>query len=422
MSETGHDAGHDLGHDRGLGLSPLRRLLLFALLMGAGVLNYADRQIIAVLKPMLQGELGWSDSQYGFLASVFQFAAACAYLGAGWFIDRIGWRRANAVAVGSWSLAALSHAFARTLSQFTAARVALGATEAMGTPVTIKTVAVFFEAKQRSLALSLVNVANNLGAIVTPLALPLFALRFGWAASFLAVGALGLIWTVAWLALAGWRGEGAGSPSTAAQEHAKWSEVLADRRTWAIAGAKALFDHVWWVLLFWTPDLLHRIFHLDMRSYGAPVAAIYAIGAVGSLCGGYASSRLIAKGMGPVRARKLVMLACALAVLPAPLVLQAGSVWAAVGLLGLTLGAHQGFSINLFALSTDIVPGRQLATVTSIASLFGNISGMVMLQATGLLVQAGWGYAPILFTTSVSYLCALGFLQAVSGRAGFASA
>lgn len=398
-------------NDTASSLSPLRRNLVFALLMLAGVLNYADRQIIAVLKPMLQGAMRWSDSEYGFLASVFQFAAAVAYLGAGWFIDRVGWRRANPIAVGSWSLAAMAHAFTRTLAQFTAARIALGATEAMGTPCTIKTVAVLFEARARSMALSVVNVTNNAGAVITPLVVPWLAHSVGWANTFSAVGALGLVWTAAWIAVVRRAPSEQAERVAAADAPVGWSEVLKDRRTWAIAGGRALIDHVWWLLLFWTPDLLHRTFRLDMQGYGAPLAAIYAIAATGSLAGGFASGRLIAAGASPVAARKLVMLGCAILVVPAPLVLQAPSVWAAVALLGLTLGAHQGFSINLFALSADVVPNRRLATVTSLASLCGNLSGMVMLQAAGVLLQRGGGYGPLFAVIAVSYLLSLGVLQ-----------
>jgi ACS family hexuronate transporter-like MFS transporter len=408
-------------------MSLTRRRWLLALLIVSGVLNYADRQIIAVLKPMLQDDLHWTDAQYGHLTAMFQFAAAFAFLGAGWVVDRVGWRKANPLAVSSWSLAAMAHALAHTFGQFTVARVLLGATESLGTPTAIKTVAVLFESRARSAALGAMNAASNVGAIVTPLTVPTLALAYGWKAAFLITGGLGLVWVVAWFSLTAGQSDlvsldapatgeasvGAvpdrGSPIIAAIP--SWFAVIRDRRTWAIAGGKVLSDHVWWFLLFWAPDFFHRVFHLDMRGFAAPLAVIYATAACGSILGGVVSGRLIAAGMPITQARKRVMLVCALLATPVPLALSVNNHWLAVGLLALTLAAHQGFAVNLFALTADVVPSSRLATVISIAALFGNLSGMVVLQAAGWLIGGGYGYGPLFGLASASYLLALGWVQ-----------
>ena len=260
-----------------------RNRLILAMLIFGGVLNYADRQIIAVLKPMLQADLHWTDLDYGRLTSVFQLASAIAFLGSGWLVDRVGWRRANPLAVGLWSLAAMAHAVARTVGQFTVARLALGATEALGTPTAVKTIAAVFRNEERSLAFGIMNAANTLGAVITPLLIPLLALKVGWANSFLITGGLGLVWVAVWLLVSP---GGAHEPVAAAietspaVEKVRWRVVLADRRTWAIAGAKVLSDQVWWLLLFWMPDLFHRVFHLGMQAFGAPLAVIYFISGI----------------------------------------------------------------------------------------------------------------------------------------------
>jgi ACS family hexuronate transporter-like MFS transporter len=425
-------------------MSVAHRRLLLALLVTSGVLNYADRQIIAVLKPLLQEQLSWSDSDYGHLTALFQFAAAFAYLGAGWVVDRAGWRRANPLAVGAWSLAAMAHAIVHTLGQFSLARIALGATESLGTPTAIKTIAALFAAKERSVALGAMNAAGNVGAIITPLFVPALALTFGWKAAFLITGGLGLVWVAAWqLATRNGKshssaGIGAVQPTVtsggavampvaagakpeltpfeAPDSRVSWRVVLADRRTWAIAGGKVLSDWVWWFLLFWMPDFFHREFNLDMRTFAAPVAVVYATAALGSLAGGFASGRLIANGLPPVIARQTTMLVCALLVIPVPLGLWVDNYWAAVLLLGLALSAHQGFSVNLFALTTDVIPGSRVATVISVAALFGNLSGMAVLQAAGWLLGGGYGYGPLFGLAAVSYLLALGWIRMVLPR------
>ena len=410
-------------------MSPQRRYLLLTLVIFSGILNYADRQIIAVLKPLLQDQLHWSDQDYGNLTSIFQLAAALAYVGAGWLVDRVGWQRANVLAVGSWSLAAMAHAVARTLGQFTLARVALGATESLGTPTAIKTIAVLFEARARSVALGAMNAAGNVGAIITPLFVPSLAMAWGWSAAFLFTGGLGLAWVAAWLLVqpqkelgaeapvsdrvSGSAGGGADAARTAgaAGDRVSWRVVLTDRRTWAIAGAKVLTDQVWWFLLFWAPDFFHRQFNLDMQGFAVPIAVIYCTAACGSLLGGWVSGRLIAGGMEVTDARKTVMLVSSLLALPVPLALYVDNYWIAVALLSLTLSAHQGFSVNLFAITTDVTPSSRVGTVISVAALCGNLSGMVVLHVAGVLIGGGYGYGPLFGLAAVAYLLGVAWVR-----------
>jgi ACS family hexuronate transporter-like MFS transporter len=389
-----------------------RRWLLLGLLIAAGIINYADRQIIAVLKPLLERDLRWSDQDYGLLTSIFQFSAAISYLGVGWFVDKVGLKWANPLAVGAWSLAAMAHTVVRTFAGFAVARVALGATEAVYTPAAVKTVAVFYAAQERGMALGFMNAANNLGAIVTPLIVPWLAMSFGWRAAFLVIGVAGLVWVAAWFPLMfGKIGGSARETEAAPARRVGWGEILVDRRTWAIVGAKALSDQVWWFLLFWTPDLLNRVFHLTVGQIGWPLAIIYACAAGGSLLGGYVSGRLLTFGFSLNAARKLTLLTCALLATPVIVVPIVHSLGLAIGLLGLTLAAHQGFSTNLFALITDITPSRRVGSVTSLSALFGNLAGMSVLAVVGFSLSHGGDYLPFFVLISISYLMAVGWIQ-----------
>lgn len=396
-------------------MSPRARGLLLALLILAGILNYADRQLIAVLKPLLQERLHWDDADYGRLTTIFQFAAAVTLLGSGWIVDRVGWRAANPLCVASSSLATMAHAACRTLAQFTGARVALGATVSLGTPAAVKTIAENFSARQRSVAFGSLNAAGNAGAIITPLVTPAVALASGWAGGFLLVGALGLVWVLAWVLFVRSLGpEQHGGREIEQQPVAapvSFRDVLTERRTWAIAGGKALSDSVWWFLLFWSPDFFHRVFHLSMQEFALPLALIYSAAALGALAGGMVSSRLIANGMPVVAARKTVMLMCALLVLPAPVALFVHGYWVAVLILGLTLAAHQGFSVNLFALTTDVTARSSVATTISIGALCGNLAGMGILRVAGEAVGSDWGYGVLFGFTAVAYLLALLWIQ-----------
>jgi ACS family hexuronate transporter-like MFS transporter len=395
-----------------------RRGLVLGLVSLGILVNYADRQIIAVLKPMLQHDLGWTDGDYGRMTSAFQFATAFSFLGAGWLVDRIGWRRANPLGVGLWSLAAISHAFARTVGQFTVARAALGATEALNSPTAIKTVAALYPNDVRAMAYGVISAASTLGAIVTPLVVPLVALKIGWADAFLVTGGLGLLWVLAWLGLRTGRvvTVEADTPPPDSVEASGPAGVLADRRTWAVAGARACSDSVWWLLLYWMPDLFNRVFHLGMQAFGLPLAVIYAASGAGAVIAGYASTRLLASGVSVNATRKGLMLTAALLVAPVWYAASAGNYWLAAAILGLALAAHQCFSVNVFALATDISPPGRVATVIAIQAFSGNISGMAMLAIAGWTFDHGYGYAPLLAWASVAYLLGVGWVQLLLPR------
>lgn len=377
--------------------------VLIALVIAAGILNYWDRQIIAVLKPVLEKDLGWTDADYGTLISAYQMAAVAAFPLVGWLIDRIGAKWANPLAVASWSLAAAAHAVALSFGQFLTARVGLGITEAMGTPTAIKTFSVLFDDADRSRALGLMNGAATLGAIATPLVVPGLALAVGWRTTFLLAGTAGLAWAVVWVGLVG--KERWSRPADEKRE-APWSVVLTDRRTWLVGGAKALSDAAWWFLLFWTPDYFHRSFGLDLAGLAFPVAAIYGMAAMGSLVAGFLSARLLRAGIPLLRLRQMSLFAAASLVLPVPTVLLAGDVWQAVVILGLALAGHQAFSVNIFAMITEIVPEERIGRVTAMGALCGNLSGMAILQSAGLVLAAGHGYGGLFAAIAVAYFLA----------------
>ena len=392
-----------------------RRAIILTLVIVAGVLNYVDRQIIAVLKPVISADMQWTDADYGRLATLFQFAAVVAYLFTGRLVDRLGIKWANPIGVAAWSVAAMSHGAARSFLQFATARVALGATEAMGTPTGIKTIGGLFAPAQRAGAIGISNAAGNVGAIVTPLIIPAVALSFGWRASFVFVGAVGITWAVVWLFAARHLPRSADVTSAVRNEGGAGT-ILTDRRTWAIAIAKALSDQVWWLLLFWTPDFFHRQFGLGLAQLGPPLAVIYGCAAAGSIIAGLVSTRLIRSGVAVGKARKWAMLICALLVTPAPLALHVHDYWLAVGLIGLMLAAHQGFSVNLFALVADIVPAERVGRVTSFGSLCGNLAGMAIVFAAGELLARGYGYEPFFVVAAASYLLGIGWIQLLLPR------
>ncbi len=388
------------------------RWVVVALVFFAIMLNYVDRQILALLKPTLEREFAWSDQDYGNMASAFQFAAAIAFLGTGWFIDRVGLRIGFAAGVFVWSLAGMAHAFVSGVTGFIGARVVLGAAESIGTPAAVKSAATYFGPKDRSIALGIGNTAPNVGAVITPLVIPALAIAFGWRAAFLVAGGLGLVWVVAWFAFK----MPAAIAETGGPAPIRWIDLFKDRRTLAIAVAKVLSDQVWFFMLSWLPDLFHRLFGLPQGQVGLPVALVYALAACGALTGGWLPTRLMARGWSLDRARKSTLLLYALLILPVPIVLSLQSPWTAALVLGLGLFAHQGFSTNVFALTTDVMPARSVGSTIGIAAFCGNMGSIGMIQLSAWSLGHGFGYAPMLAICAVSYLLALGFIQLLIPR------
>ena len=389
-----------------------KRWIIVALVFVAIMLNYVDRQILALLKPTLETEYRWSDQDYANMLSGFQVAAAVAFLGTGWFIDRVGLKRGFALGVALWSLAGMAHAMVSSVTGFITARVVLGAAESVGTPAAVKSAAVYFTQKERSVALGIGNTAPNVGAVVTPLIVPALAVAFGWRSAFLAAGVLGIVWVGVWLAVR--------VPPVVKYSvrpvPIRWADLFRRRETAAIAIAKVLADQVWFFMLAWLPDLFHRMFGLPQGTVGLPVALAYSMAAAGALTGGWLPTRLMTRGWSVNRARKGTLLLYAVLVLPVTLVLVVDDAWSAALLLGLGLFAHQGFSTNLFALATDIVPARAVGSTIGIAAFCGNMWSIVLIQLAAVSLAAGYGYGPLLGICSISYLLALGIVQLIIPR------
>ncbi|MFD1611104.1 MFS transporter [Sphingomonas tabacisoli] len=393
-------------------LSRGRTIFLFVLALSATILNLIDRQIISVLKPDIAGDLGWSDNDYGTLAAWFQGAAAVAFLFTGWIVDRLGVKWANPVGVALWSVAAMAHGVARSFVQFVLCRVALGATEAMGTPAAIKTIAAIFEPAKRSSGYGMLNAIGSLGAIVAPLAIPFIAAAWGWRSAFVIGGALGLLWALLWLlATRGLRFDQGERPTAA-----RGPSILAERRSWAIAIAKFLSDATWWLMLFWMPDFFNRSFGLKGVALGPPLAIAYGCAAVGALIAGAITTRLLARGHNIERVRKGALFVAALFALPLPFADLAHQYWLAVTLLGLVMAAHQAFSSSLFTLIADVSPPEKVGRVTSFGAFAGNIGGMVIAKVAGLVLAAGLGYLPLFVFAGCSYLLAAGAIQLLLPR------
>lgn len=376
------------------------RWLIVGLLFFGTTINYIDRQILALLKPILDGELGWTNEQYGRVNSAFQAFYAASYVGFGWFIDRVGIRFGYSLSMIAWSIATLAHGLVGSIGGFFWARAALGVGEGGNFPACIKSIAHWFPKRERAFAASLFNAGTNVGAIIAPAVVPLVAYRYGWQAVFFGAGTIGFLWLVPWLIF--FRNEPAHSPrvslgerqliesdldaKTAASGKIGWFALFSYRETWAIVLAKFLTDPVWWFFLIWLPDFFKKTRELDIRNSWVHLVTIYAIATVLSIAGGWFSGFLINRGWSVTRARKTGMFIFALCVVPVIWAPQSSD-WIAVVLIGLAGAAHQAWSATIYASTSDMFPKPTIAAIAGIAGMAGSVGGILFPIFTGKLLD-----------------------------------
>ena len=387
---------------------------LFVILCVAGIFNAMDRPIIAILKPDMSADFGWTDKDFGDLGFYTQIAAACSFLFTGWLVDRLGVRRSMIGGVTAWSLAAMAHGWAVTTAHVITARVGLGATEAVQTPLTIKTVATLFEPNQRSFAFGVGTAIASVGTISLPFFIPLLAETFGWRGALIFGGVAGFVALTAWLFLARTiTFDNAAEDETLDynDDAQPYGPILREKRTWAICVAKAISDATWWFIGFWLADFYRKQFGLTTQELAVPLALAFTGSALGALYAGWISTRLLERSWSVNRVRKTVMLVSALVVLPLPLVLQLNAFWPVAIMMGVVMAGHQGFSLSIFATITDVVPRAKVGRVTAFGAFMGNLGGAGIVKLTGILLVGGYGYMPLFIFAAASYLIALIWLH-----------
>ena len=416
------------------------RWLICLLLFFGTSINYIDRQILSLLKPILDDQLHWTNEEYGRVNAAFQGSYAIGLLLFGAFVDRFGTKIGYAVSIAAWSLAALGHGFVGSVNGFFRARMALGLSEGGNFPAAIKAVALWFPKSERALATALFNSGANVGAVLAPAIVPVVAATWGWQSAFVLAGCAGLSFLLLWLPfydiperigrlgareLAHIRADedepapGNEAPSTGAQ---KWLSLLRHRQTWSFIVCKLLTDPVWWFFLIWLPDYFKKTRALDLKASWLYLVSIYSIVTVLSIVGGWLAGYLTRQGLTPVRARKLALLIFALCVLPILFVTQM-STWGAVVLIGVAGAAHQAWSANLFTTVSDMFPKRAVGSVVGLGGMAGSLGGIAFPILAGKLLDrftaAGditAGYSILFGFCGFAYLLAFGISHLLAPR------
>lgn len=410
--------GNGKAQDAGSGVEKTGyRWRICALLFFATTLNYMDRHVLSILAPTLQGEIGWTEIEYGYIVAAFQAAYGMGVVLVGKLLDRKGIRVLYALAVSVWSLAGMAHAFAGSVMGFAASRFALGLGEAANFPAALKTVSEWFPPKERALVAGIFNAGANVGIIGAAFLVPWITLNYSWEWAFIVVGMLGFIWVIAWLMI---YKKPEQHPSLSVQELRyiqtgnedeedtilPWKTVLLKKETIIVCVVRFISDPTWWFLLFWLPKFLNEKHGITLADIGAPMIIIYVIADIGSVAGGWASSNMIKRNKSIDEARKRILLICALGVIPIIFASQTGNLYIAVGLISLAAASHTGWMANIYAIISDVFPRNAIGTVTGISVLAAVAGGMVYATAIGFILEKTGSYFLIFLISGFAYLTA----------------
>jgi MFS transporter, ACS family, hexuronate transporter len=412
------------------------RWTICALVFAATTVNYLDRNVLGLLKPVLSADGVFGalkadqELNYSTVVICFQIAYALGMLLAGKIIDKVGTKSGYAYSLIGWSIAAIGHAFGHHTWSFGMWRAALGVTEAGNFPAANKAIAEWFPKKERALATGLYNSGANVGAIVAPLCVPWIALHWGWEWAFILTGAVGLLWLVFWYTMYESPAEKLKSGQLSQAEYnfihsdideqdaeradvakakVSWFKLLTFRQTWAFVAGKFLTDPIWWFFLFWLPSFLEGENARKVRDYLATnpgfngdkaeipgviswpfaVAVVYTVSTAGSIFGGWLPKRFINSGMDANKARKLAMFIFALFPMSVLLASRLGAIntWFAVATIAIACSGHAAWSANIFTTVSDMFPKKAVASVTGIGGMAGAVGGILIARAAGLLLK-----------------------------------
>jgi ACS family hexuronate transporter-like MFS transporter len=412
---------------------PGLRWWIAGLIFLATLINFVNRLTISVLAPVITAELGLSASQYAGVANAFLIAYTISQGLSGKLYDRIGTKRGFTVSVVVWSLASMAHALAHGLFSLNCFRFVLGLGEAGNWPGAAKAIAAWFPVRQRALGMAIFNSGTSLGAVVATPLIVWLQLQFGWQTTFLALGGAGFLWLVLWLRfyetperhpritpeeyalIKEGSGHKAGLGQGADSAPIPLGALLRRREAWAIAVSRFFADPVWWLYMTWLPLCLARVHGFSLQQIGMFAWLPWVAADAGSLGGGWMSGFLIGRGWSVNRARKAVIVAGMLCMCAGLLAVRAVSAAESLTAIAVVLFGFQSWINNVQTLPSDYFPEQAVGAVAGMGGVGAGIGSILLIQATGLVVDLWHSYTPILIVAGLLPLAATVALFTLGG-------
>ncbi|MCX6138266.1 MAG: MFS transporter [Ignavibacteriales bacterium] len=376
------------------------RWWIVGLVAAATVVNYIHRSSLSVMWPDISKELGMTKEDYSAIITSFMIFYAIGQSVSGKLFDKIGTRLGFVVSIVVWSVSAGLHSVVSSLAGLNIVRATLGLGEAGNWPGAAKSNAEWFPAKERALAQGIFNAGASLGAVIAAPMVALIYVYLGWKITFVVISLFGLLWIIPWLFMN--RATPDKHPWITDEERslilsdrpktgAPGEQVLAVRallgykQTWAIVVSRFFVDPVWWLFVNWLPIYLAEQFGFNVKEIGYFAWVPYVGAAAGSLLGGWISGHYIGKGWSVNKARKTVIVAGSIVMMPALLAsAYAATPIAAVCMIAIVLFGFQVVINNIQTLPSDYFSGANVGMVAGL----GGTSAIIGVLITSWLVPA----------------------------------
>jgi ACS family hexuronate transporter-like MFS transporter len=389
-----------------------KRWWILALVFLSITINYLDRTMLGILRPVIGQDIGLGDEVYGNITTAFLAAYALGSLICGGVLDKVGTRIGLAAATALWSVSAMLHGTVTSAGMFATWRAGLGIGEGAGFPSANKATAEWFPVSERAFAAGIFTAATNFSVVIGPLLFVGMAQALGWRACFFIIGALGFLWIAPWLMAYKLPQI---TPQIAKPKGISMLAVMGYKQAWGYGIAKFLTDATWFFLLFWLPSYFTNVLNQNLNNMAIGMTFVYLVSGVGAVVGGWVAGSLMKSGMAPGKARKLSMLVFALLMLPSGLAVVVDNLYAIILLFTLAATAHQAWMANLFSTTGDVFPARAVGVTNGFGGALGAIGGALGSgYIPGQLIPL-YGYAPIFIAMVCTYLIALAAVHFLMG-------
>jgi MFS family permease len=389
------------------------RVLAFAFVLT--VVTYLDRICISAAAPAIMADLHLTVLQMSAVFSAFTLSYSLFEVPSGWLGDVRGPRRVLTRIVLWWSAFTMVTGAARGFASLASIRFLFGAGEAGAFPNLAAAIHEWFPARERGRATGVYMLGSRTGGMLSaPVALLLIA-RWGWRASFVAFGAVGIVWAAAWYAWYRDRPEEHASVAPEEirwirQDHAgrsghagtPWRAIFASRNLYAICLMYFGYGYGLYFYFTWLPTYLIQQLGFSVLKGGLLAALPFLLAGIANVTGGWATDHLSRRaglrvgrcgvGFGAFLASALLIFS---STLPLPALAKAVLLAGALGAADFALGA-------CWATPVDIAPGHA-GVMTGFMNTVGNLGGLVAPLVVGFAVEKWGSWTFPFYVTAVIY-------------------
>ena len=398
------------------------RWWIIGLIFIATVINYIDRTAFALLWPQMGEDLGMDKSDYAFLLNIFMATYAISKFLSGRLYDKIGTRIGFTLSIIVWSAAAALHAVAKGIVSLSVVRGLLGFGEAGLWPGAVKSNGEWFPAKQRALAQGIFNSGASIGNVIAPIIIVFLYAQFGWKATYLILGLLGLIWVIPWLiinktspnkhpwiteeerALISDDGNTENNDEQSDSPSLSLGKILSFKESWGVLLCRFFIEPIWWFFAGWMPIYLNSKFNLSIEEIGNTMWISYLMAAAGSILGGIFTQYAISRSSVNVGRKASIVIGSLLIILAFVGIItlvKETNFMLFIYLAGVALFGFQFAIGNIQTLSSDLLKGPSVGTLAGLAGTVAAVSPMIMNWFIGRITSGG-SYVPAFVAITIS--------------------